>query len=264
MSLLTWIAWTAGLSSAVMVVAWVMQRRLNDAGIVDVLWSGSLGIAAIGAAIVGEGDPLRRMVLNVIAVMWSFRLTLYLLTDRILKAEREDGRYQMLRQKWGDSAQVWLFVFFQAQAFFVVAFAIPFYVVAQNPLPLGWLDGLGVAIWIIAMGGETLADLQLSRHRADPANQGKTCRSGLWRYSRHPNYFFEWLHWWSYVFLGLGSAWWYLAPSAAMFMLFLLFFITGIPYTEQRAIVSRGQDYIDYQNETCVFIPWFPKRKMTP
>ena len=113
------------------------------------------------------------------------------------------------------------------------------------------------------MGGETLADLQLSRHRADTANKGKTCRTGLWRYSRHPNYFFEWLHWWSYVFLGLGSVWWYLAPSAAVFMLFLLFFVTGIPYTEQRSIASRGQDYIDYQKETSVFIPWFPKREVT-
>ena len=114
-------------------------------------------------------------------------------------------------------------------------------------------------MWVISIAGESLADRQLSAHRSRPENRGRTCRTGLWAYSRHPNYFFEWLHWWSYVLLSLGAAYWWLSPAAAVFMLVLLFYVTGIPYTEIRARATRGNDYRDYQRTTSVFVPWFPK-----
>lgn len=251
--------YTAVAASLVMVLAWLIQRRTGDAGIVDVVWAASLGVAALVAATTGPGDAIRRIVIGVIAGGWSLRLAVYLFIDRVYKAEHEDGRYLMLRKQWGDSAHGWFFLFFQAQAFFILAFATPFYVVAHNPEPFGVTDALGIAVWCIALGGEWIADRQLSRHRKDPANKGKTCRTGLWAYSRHPNYFFEWIHWWAYVLLGAGSAWWWLSPTAAIFMLFLLFFVTGIPYTEKRSVESRGDDYRRYQQEVSVFVPWFPK-----
>lgn len=213
------------------------------------------------AALDGPGDPLRRAAVGAVAGIWSVRLTWYLFTDRVLDAEHEDGRYLMLREQWGSSAQTWFFVFFQVQAFFVLAFATPFFVAAHSDAPFGTLDVLGIVVWAVSLTGESIADRQLSRFRKNPENQGQTCRIGLWRYSRHPNYFFEWIHWWAYVLLGLGSAWWYLSPAAAVFMLFLFFFVTGIPYTEKRAVASRGDDYREYQRTTSVFIPWFPKER---
>ncbi len=246
-------------ASCAMLAGWVIQRRTRDAGIVDVIWAASLGVAALAAAATGEGDPIRRLIVGFIGSLWSLRLSIYLYVDRILRADHEDGRYLMLREQWGDGAQRWFLIFFQVQAFFVLAFATPFFVAAHNTTPFGWLDAAAIAIWSAALTGESIADRQLARFRADPAKKGSTCKEGLWAYSRHPNYFFEWIHWWSYVLLSIGSVWWWLSPAAALFMLFLLFYVTGIPYTEKRAIVSRGDDYRNYQQTTSVFIPWFPK-----
>jgi steroid 5-alpha reductase family enzyme len=168
-----------------------------------------------------------------------------------------------MREFWGERAQRNFFLFFQAQALFIVIFALPLLAVTLSPRPaLDLWDALGVVIWVVAVAGETVADRQLARFRADPANRGKTCRLGLWRLSRHPNYFFEWLHWWAYVPLGIGGPWgWVTLLGPAMMWLFL-FRITGIPHTEQQALISRGDDYRDYQRTTSVLIPWFPKESV--
>jgi len=120
-------------------------------------------------------------------------------------------------------------------------------------------DLLAVGVFLVSVAGEAIADRQLAGFRADPANRGKTCRTGLWRYSRHPNYFFEWVHWWSYVLLGLGSPYWLVTILGPALMLVFLFKITGIPATEERALLTRGEDYRNYQRTTSPFFPWFPK-----
>ena len=120
---------------------------------------------------------------------------------------------------------------------------------------------LFVAVWLLAVGGEVLADRQLAVWRANPAHRGRVCRAGLWRYSRHPNYFFEWLHWWSYPLLAWGSPEWQLTLLGPALMLYTLLKVTGIPYTEQQALASRGDDYRAYQHSTSAFIPWFPKKE---
>ncbi|MGH8164637.1 MAG: DUF1295 domain-containing protein, partial [Rhodanobacteraceae bacterium] len=111
----------------------------------------------------------------------------------------------------------------------------------------------------LSVFGETIADRQLARFRANPANDGKTCREGLWRYSRHPNYFFEWLHWFAYVALAIGSPLWWLALAGPVVMFVFLRFISGIPYTEAQALRTRGDDYRAYQHDTSMLFPWFPK-----
>ena len=120
-----------------------------------------------------------------------------------------------------------------------------------------WTDLAGALLAVGALVGEGIADRQLAAWRHDPANRGVTCRAGLWRYSRHPNYFFEWVHWWAYVLIGAGVWWTLLGPAL---MLVFLFRLTGIPYTEQQALKSRGEDYKRYQQTTSVFFPWFPKQ----
>ena len=117
----------------------------------------------------------------------------------------------------------------------------------------------GIAMWLASVGGEAIADRQLANFRSNPANKGKTCRDGLWRTSRHPNYFFEWLHWFAYVLLAIGSPIAWLAWSGPIVMYVFLRWISGIPYTEAQALRTRGEDYARYQRSTPMLIPWFPK-----
>lgn len=248
----------AGMAAA-MAALWTIQRRTGDAGIVDAGWSAGVGLAGVAVAAAGPGDPGRRILLGVMIAVWSARLAIYIVRDRLLKGV-EDGRYRKLRSYWSDRAQPWLFLFFQAQALLVAILAIPLLPGAWNGRPLGWPDLLAAAVWVIAVAGESLADAHLAAFRANPANRGRTCREGLWRYSRHPNYFFEWLHWWAYVPLAWGAPLPWLALLGPALMIFFLYRVTGIPYTEAQALESRGDDYRDYQRTTSAFVPWFPKR----
>ena len=147
---------------------------------------------------------MRRLLIGAMACLWGFRLAGHLLV-RVLN-ERGDGRYRTLRDQWGTRNHLYMFLFFQAQAFWTVLFALPMLFASMNPDPMGACDFVGMFIWAIAVSGETLADRQLASFRTRPGNRGKVCQEGLWRYSRHPNYFFEWLHWWAYVFFGLVGA----------------------------------------------------------
>ena len=233
--------------AVVMAAGWVVQRRLRDAGVVDFLWSAGVGATVVAGALVLEGPPQRRLLVAALAGLWSARLAWHLLRDRVLP-EGEDGRYQELRHRWGDRFEGRIFLFFQAQGLLA----------APRPA-LGPLDALGAVVWLVGVGGEALADRQLARWRADPATRGRTCRAGLWRYSRHPNYFFEWLHWFAYPLVGWGAAWWWIPAAAPLVMLVFIVGVTGIPPTEARALASRGEDYRRYQRETSAFIPWFPR-----
>jgi steroid 5-alpha reductase family enzyme len=174
--------------------------------------------------------------------------------------EAEDGRYAALREHW-QGHQGKFFGFFMAQALLVVLFSLPFLAVATNPhtgLTLPML--LGVLVWAGSLAGESLADMQLARFRSCTGNRGKTCRIGLWNWSRHPNYFFEWLHWFAYVLLAWGSPLWWLSLIGPIAMLVSLLWVTGIPYTEQQALRSRGEDYRRYQQDVSMFFPWPPRR----
>jgi steroid 5-alpha reductase family enzyme len=247
----------AAIMVAAMSAGWLWQRRHRNAGIVDVLWSTGLGVGALLAAATGAGAGAPRLALAVLGGVWAARLALHIW--RRVRGDPEDGRYRFLRTHWHDH-QGKFYAFFQFQAALVLLFALPFVAVAANPLAGGtpWLV-LGVAIWVLAVAGEALADRQLARFRADPANRGRTCQSGMWRYSRHPNYFFEWLHWFAYVALAQGSPLAWLAWSGPMLMYVFLRWISGIPFTEAQALRSRGDEYRDYQRRTSMLIPWFPK-----
>ncbi|MET0255149.1 MAG: DUF1295 domain-containing protein [Luteibacter sp.] len=244
-------------SAWLMTAGWAWQKRYTNAGIVDALWSTGVGGAAVWAALAGSGAVPTRIVLAVLGGVWGGRLALHLW--RRVKGEPEDGRYQALRAHW-QGHQGKFFAFFQFQAFLVGVFAAPFLAVAVNPTAEPQWIVLAIAVWIVGVAGESLADRQLARFRADPAHRGKTCREGFWRYSRHPNYFFEWLHWFAYVVLAFGSPLWWLAWSGPLVMFLFLRFVSGVPYTETQALRTRGDEYRRYQQDTPMFFPWFPSR----
>ncbi|MFP4334106.1 MAG: DUF1295 domain-containing protein [Wenzhouxiangella sp.] len=244
---------------SVMAGLWLWQRGSGRADWVDAFWAGSIGALAVFYALFGDGAVEKRVIVALVAGTWSFRLTRHLAV-RLASHAAEDGRYQAMREHWGERAQAWLFVFFMGQAVIAWLFSLPAWVVANDPSGVlsGWVL-LGVLVWFISLAGESLADRQLSAFRQDPANRGKVCQVGLWRYSRHPNYFFEWLHWFSYPLIAMGAPFQWLAWLGPVLMLLFLYRVTGIPYTEKQALKSRGDAYRDYQRTTSAFIPWPPK-----
>lgn len=247
------------IAALAMTGTWSLQRRTRNTGFVDVCWAGSLGFAALYYSITADGGLAPRLLVAMLGGIWGFRLAIHLLA-RVL-AEPEDGRYAYLRAHWNNDQRK-LYAFFLAQALLVVLFSVPFLVAAHNPNEGPTFPMLAaVIIWLIALGGEALADQQLARFRADRRNRGRTCREGLWAWSRHPNYFFEWLHWFAYVLMAWDAPWGWLAWLGPVLMGISLNWITGIPYVEAQALRSRGDDYRAYQREVSRFIPWFPKTR---
>ena len=239
---------------------WSVQLRTRDAGIVDVGWASSLGMLAIFYAATDDSSASARpWLVGLIAAIWSFRLAIYLLRDRVL-GKPEDGRYQKLRSGFGSRAPLFFLGFFQVQALLAWLFSLPFWLAQHRSGPLDGWDFCGLSLWFIAFIGESLADSQLAQYRSNPLNRGKTCRLGLWKYSRHPNYFFEWLYWWVYVLIAWTAPLGWISLLAPGLMLFFLLKVTGIPATEAQAVRSRGDDYRDYQRTTSMFIPWFPRK----
>ncbi|MFO0863935.1 MAG: DUF1295 domain-containing protein [Gemmataceae bacterium] len=254
-------AWAAAIMAALFGMLWIVERFRKDASIVDVGWSAGLGILAIWFAATTPSDDVRPWFVAALGAFWSLRLAGHLLIDRVI-GKSEDGRYVRLRATWGSRAGFYFFLFFQAQALLALLFVLPMVVAMRAERPLG--DAFDIAagvVWLTSVLGETLADRQLAAFRKDPTQRGKVCRAGLWRYSRHPNYFFEWLHWWTYVFIAVGHPWFSLTLVGPALMLFFLIFVTGIRATEHHLIQSRGEAYREYQRTTSPFIPWFPRKE---
>jgi steroid 5-alpha reductase family enzyme len=242
-----------------MAALWACQVRTTNAGIVDVGWTGLVGGLAVLDALACSGMPGRRVAIASMMGLWAARLTVFLLIDRVI-GRPEDGRYVELRRTHAPRANAWFFWFFQAQALAAVFFSLPALVSTADASPT-WsrIEFVAMALWVLALTGEATADRQLLQFKKNQANTGKTCQVGLWRYSRHPNYFFEWLIWVSYALFATASPWGWTAWICPATLLYLLFKVTGIPATEAQALRSRGDEYRRYQQTTSAFVPWFPR-----
>jgi steroid 5-alpha reductase family enzyme len=253
------IAWAA--LAAIMALLWWRQRATSNAGTVDIAWSFGTGLVGVWFALAPLATPSvawRQWLVAAFAFAWSFRLGLHV-WQRV-RTETEDSRYQELRTAWGDALQRKLFWFFQFQALFAVIFALPMLVAARQPdQSFRAFDLVAIVVFAAAVLGESLADRQLVRFKADPGNRGKVCDVGLWRYSRHPNYFFEWVHWFAYLFLAVDLTgaypWGWVAALGPILMWVTVNKMTGIPPTEKHLLKSRGDAYRRYQATTNAFFP---------
>lgn len=260
LSLLIQLSIAASAAIVLFSLLWLIQRTIANAGIVDVGWAIAVGGSGVFFVLTSGGLTERRYLVATMIGLWALRLAIYLF--RRVVGHPEEGRYATLRESWGENADRNLFFFFQMQAAAALCFASLPWLAATNGRPhLDAWDYSGIALWAIGVCGVTLADWQLDAFRADPVHRGQTCRVGLWRYSRHPNYFFEWIHWCAYIPLAHGAEYWWLAPAVPLILLYFLFFVTGIPPTERQALATRGDDYRRYQQSTSVFVPWFPSEE---
>ncbi len=242
---------------AVMALAWGVQWRTGRAGWIDAIWSLGTGLCGAGGALaVGEGA--RGTLVAACALVWALRLAVHIAGRT--RHGPDDARYAAYRAEHGARYQVWLFRFLMIQAAAALPLIGAIMLAAANPAP-GWRpnDAAAVALLILAVLGAGLADRQKEQFRRDPAHRGQVCERGLWAYSRHPNYFFEWLGWfaWPLFALGGGWGWGWLALLAPAEMYWLLVHVSGIPPLEAAMLRSRGAAWRAYQVRTSAFFPWF-------
>lgn len=245
-------------SFLIMLSLWLYQLKTRDAGSVDIGWALCLMTAAACAFIFGEGSAERKGPIFLMAFLASARLAL-MLTGRLFRGGGEDPRYQTIRAGWGKNADRNFLFFFEFQAFLAVLLAFPFFISSQNSGPLSGFETAGFVIWLTGFIGEVTADKQLAAFKLESANKGKPCDAGLWKYSRHPNYFFEWIIWIGYFVYACGSPWGWISVICPLLMLHFLVNVSGIPPAEAQALKTKGELYRQYQSKTSAFIPWRPK-----
>jgi steroid 5-alpha reductase family enzyme len=255
----------ASMGAAIMVgmmfALWLIHLLIHNAAIVDVGWAAGLGILALYYAAAAPGYPARKWVIASMAGFWGLRLAAYLLLTRIV-GHREEGRYIQLRKEWKNNLALRFLFFFEFQALLVAILSLPFLASCLDARgPLGFPEKFAAGLWLVSLVGEAVADQQLNAFKKKPENQGKTYRRGLWKYSRHPNYFFDWMVWVAYAVFALGSPLGWLGLISPVLILYFLLSATGISATEAQALRTRGNEYRAYQRATSAFVPWFPKKE---
>jgi steroid 5-alpha reductase family enzyme len=248
--------------SVLMTGAWLVQQRTGNSGWVDTIWTFSLGLTGAASALwpmAGEGPSPRQWLVAALVAIWSIRLGSHIAVRTA--GITDDPRYAAFAKEWGVDSPRKMFWFLQNQGFGSIPLVFSIFVASRFPSEaLRVQDYLGVVILFVGIAGEALADAQLNAFRKDPANKGRVCDAGLWRWSRHPNYFFEWFGWLAYPVIAIspGYAWGWVTLLAPLFMYWILVHVTGIPPLEAQMLRSRGDRYRDYQARTSAFFPLPP------
>jgi len=238
---------------------WWWGTRIKNYSLVDALWAAWIGTAGVIYAVLGSGDLPKRVATGVLAAIWGGRLA-YHLQKRIRKHHpEEDSRYQKLREVWEGRVKSSFFWFFQAQALSVLLLSLPYFLITRDSSPWGGFETIGLAVALIGIFGEILADHQMLKFKERDSHSSSVCREGLWKYSRHPNYFFEMVIWIGLYLFACGSTWGWITFFAPATITFLLLKVTGIPPTESSAVKRKGDAYREYQRTTSAFIPLPPK-----
>jgi steroid 5-alpha reductase family enzyme len=250
---------TAGLL-LVFAAVFLVARRLDNYGIVDVAWSYAFTGLALFYALAAGGWGPRRALIATLVTLWSLRLGTHLSWRVMGHHPVEDSRYQQLRRDWAADFPARMYRFFQYQALSVVLLGLPFLLAALHGRPgLHPLEWLGLGVWLAGWVCESVADRQLAAFRRDPARAGQVCDRGLWAWSRHPNYFGEWLIWVGFALIALAAPWGWLGLIAPLGILHLLLNVTGVPTAEASSLRSKGEAYRAYQRRVARFFPRPPR-----
>lgn len=235
----------------VMAILWIVYCIQKRGSLVDIGWAFSFTLAAWAYCFFGEGNFLKKWVITLLVTFWSLRLTWHLL-QRYL-AFGENGRYKALDEDRGKFLILFIF-----QGVVAIVLTLPFLIISAFALS-GWsgIEAFGILLSLVGIVGEAFADQQLFRFKQNPDNRDKVCQVGLWYYSRHPNYFFEFISWCGFFFFALGTPGGWISLIAPLLMLYLLTQVSGIPLAEAEALKTKGEAYAEYQKTTSAFIPWF-------
>ena len=256
----------AAILLGLVLLLWAISLQINDVSFIDSFWGGGMALLALASWLrVAEPGPLATLIMAM-AVLWGGRLAIYLY--RRWRKEGEDPRYARMMRKpreQGRFASAALTKVFLGQAvllFLVSSPAQAGIVAAGSTQPIGPLALAGLALWVVGVFFEWVGDWQLARFRADPSNKGQVMDRGLWRYTRHPNYFGDACAWWG-IWLAAASASWWVAAATAIGPLFLTFTLTrwsGKPLLEA-GLAKRRPGYAEYVTRTSGFVPWPPRSK---
>jgi steroid 5-alpha reductase family enzyme len=249
-----------GVILVLMILLWLLSLVLKNSSIVDIFWgSGFLITGWLFFALTPDGFMPRKLLLMLLATIWGLRLSLYILWRNWGKGE--DFRYRVWREEAG-SAWWWrsFFKVFLLQGILMWVIAIPLLAAQISPTPqhLTVLDFLGVLVWVVGFFFESVGDIQLARFKSNPANKGRVMDLGVWKYTRHPNYFGDSTQWWGfYLIAASASGWWTL--FSPLIMTLLLLRVSGVTLLEKT--MSSRPGYDEYIRTTSAFFPWFQKRK---
>lgn len=236
---------------------WLVSLRLKDSSIVDIFWSlGFILAAFVYAALTPDGLRERKVLMLAMVMAWGARLSVHLY--RRNRGRPEDYRYAAWREQYGAAWPLRsLFQVFWLQAVLLWIVSAPLLAAQLSSAPLGVLDILGAAVWCVGLAFEAVADYQLAQFKADPANKGKVLDTGLWRYTRHPNYFGDAVVWWGLYLVALSAGGWWSIYGPAL-MTYLLVRVSGVAMLE-RDLKQKKPEYADYIRRTSAFIPMPPK-----
>jgi steroid 5-alpha reductase family enzyme len=243
-----------------MTTIWIVSLALRNSSIVDIFWGTGFVVAVwVYFALTPDGFPARRWLISTLVTIWGLRLSAYILWRNWGKGE--DFRYRNWRDEAGD--KWWWQSFFKVfllQGILMWIISAPLLAAQVSPTParLTLLDYAGVLVWAIGLFFEAAGDWQLARFKANPANKGKLLTTGVWRYTRHPNYFGDSAQWWGYYLIAAaaGGAWTIFGPAI---MTYLLVRVSGVALLE-RSLKDSKPDYREYVESTSAFIPWFPRQ----
>ena len=249
---------------ALMVLLWLLSLRLQDASIVDVFWGLGFVITAwLFFALTPGGYSIRKGLLSLLVTLWGLRLSLYIFFRN--RGRGEDFRYRRWREEGGD--KWWWQSFFKVfllQGALLWLISAPLLAAQLNPLSgrLTWLDIAGLIVWMIGFFFEAAGDWQLARFKANPANRGKVFSGGVWRFTRHPNYFGDAAQWWGYFLFALAAGGWW-SFFSPLLMTFLLVRVSGVTLLE-KSLLNSKPGYQEYVKTTSAFIPWLPRKQKRP
>ena len=250
-----------GLGAAIglMTMVWVVSLVRRDASIVDIFWGLGFVLLAWIYQSLGEADDIRSLLVPGLVTLWGCRLAAYIAMRG--RGRGEDYRYAAMRER-GGRAFAWrsLGTVFWLQATILWVVAMPRAQVQRGggPAALTWLDAVGLLLFGVGLFFEAVGDYQMARFKADPANRGQVMDRGLWRYTRHPNYFGDCLVWWGLTLpvLATPGGWWTLLSP--ILMTFLLLRVSGVALLE-KGMHSSKPHYRDYVRRTSAFVPWPPR-----